>query len=331
MDRARQEITIKKLYRMYRKNMLNFDLLIQRKGGIWNRNKKALLVDTILIDSEIPPIYAIRNKDKNFTILDGKQRLTSLFDFIDSSFKMPKTIKTNTSVPKVISEEISNKKFKEFPTEIKNKILNYKLEIKYTTNSDENEIKDLFYRLNNGTPLKSIELIRVTIPTDVLKFTESIAETPFFQKIKFSPMQRRRNFDKKVILNCLMLIENYNSGLGDKDVAAYARTLTDKSLKDTLKAKMENTCHYLNEVFINSDKLLTKITVPLMFKMAYMIQDKKLAITHEEFLDWATKFFTTPPIEYKETLNKGTSLKANVQKRIEIVENDFTLTFNRKF
>lgn len=85
--------TVKNLKSMYDgKNTLQMDHAIQRQSGQWDgdRLKKSLLIHSILANYPVPPIYclkeAVNEKDYSYSILDGKQRLTTTFDYIDGRY-----------------------------------------------------------------------------------------------------------------------------------------------------------------------------------------------------------------------------------------------------
>jgi hypothetical protein len=58
-----------------------------QRGEVWNNKSKSELIISILINVFIPPI--IVNKTNNrYDVIDGKQRLTSIYQFIDNEFPL---------------------------------------------------------------------------------------------------------------------------------------------------------------------------------------------------------------------------------------------------
>lgn len=53
----------------------------QREKSLWTDEKKSLLIDSILRDIDIPKLYFNILKDKNIEVIDGQQRLWSIWDF----------------------------------------------------------------------------------------------------------------------------------------------------------------------------------------------------------------------------------------------------------
>ena len=52
----------------------------------WGRDKVEKLVESLLRGFPIPPIYTCRNKDNQLEILDGQQRVMSLFFYYIGAF-----------------------------------------------------------------------------------------------------------------------------------------------------------------------------------------------------------------------------------------------------
>ena len=76
------------------KDTLNFNHPIQRKGGVWSIDAASSLIHSILMNSlyPIPSLYCLKEMNEKgkytYSILDGKQRLTNIFSFIDSNFAL---------------------------------------------------------------------------------------------------------------------------------------------------------------------------------------------------------------------------------------------------
>mgnify|MGYP000796076836 FL=1 len=122
---------IRTLQKWYATKTLRFDLPIQRAEGQWNVLQKSLLVHSILADFPIPPLYLIKYKEEDNSVmyqaLDGKQRCTSLFEFIAGHYKL------HSSTPEVIIDgktiELADKEYKDLSDDVKDLILGYRFNI----------------------------------------------------------------------------------------------------------------------------------------------------------------------------------------------------------
>ena len=74
---------------------IKLDPPYQRAGGVWNIEKKQLLIDSLLNDFDIPKIYFhsyTRNQETNsefsHSVIDGRQRLEAIWEFIEGRFSL---------------------------------------------------------------------------------------------------------------------------------------------------------------------------------------------------------------------------------------------------
>ena len=58
----------------------------QRQPNLWPVDKKRLLIDSILRDIDIPKLYFNNTKEGGFEVVDGQQRLWTIWEFIDDEY-----------------------------------------------------------------------------------------------------------------------------------------------------------------------------------------------------------------------------------------------------
>src|SRR5260221_12856856 len=90
-----QHSNILSLYADKDQIMMNPDY--QRQGEIWSKEKRQLLVDSIINRYDIPKLYfhklnreQIKESGKTYAVIDGRQRLEAMFDFMDGKFELSK-------------------------------------------------------------------------------------------------------------------------------------------------------------------------------------------------------------------------------------------------
>ena len=122
----------------------------QRKY-VWTNRLASLLIESILLNIPIPPCYFSQNEDFELDVIDGQQRIFSIFRFMDN--KLPLT-------GLGVISEINGKKFYELDAKLRKKIETHTLRSVIITNDSHPEIQfDVFERLNTHTmPLNAQEL-----------------------------------------------------------------------------------------------------------------------------------------------------------------------------
>lgn len=132
-------------------------------------------------------------------ILDGKQRLTTIFDFIDGRY--PLDMETPSVTIDDAVYELGGKYFTDLDIECQQELLRFKFTIYGFEDADDNLIEEIFFRLNNSTPLSKPHKAMPLCGVENAKFIKSILSDRFFSEIcQFSALQRRKSDDMCTLL-----------------------------------------------------------------------------------------------------------------------------------
>lgn len=329
--------TIKNLKSMYDgKHTLQMDHVIQRQSGQWDgdRLKKSLLIHSILANYPVPPVYclkeAISDKDYSYSILDGKQRLTTTFDFIDGRYPL------DTETPAVIIDdtvyELGGKYFTDLDIECQQELLRFKFTIYGFEDADDDLIEEIFFRLNNSTPLSKPQKAMPLCGVENAKFIKSILSDRFFSEIcQFSALQRRKSDDMCTLLQGMMLLDNRYEGYEFTSISADEIMRYAASIKNNYSEEQKNRLYdiidYLEKVFPEKDKLLKKINIPIVMLAAdtamgdgYDSLKNLYRVGPMYFRQWFSYFFAECYEDYKQYCSSGSIKKEKTLKRIEIME-----------
>ena len=78
--------------RYFKDQNIDFDVYLPSKGinlqreFVWNLEQKRELINSVLMSKHIPHCAIINTVDEVWQIIDGKQRLSSILNFIDNKF-----------------------------------------------------------------------------------------------------------------------------------------------------------------------------------------------------------------------------------------------------
>jgi hypothetical protein len=129
------------LNRRYEKGRLIISPEWQR-GYVWDERRASLLIESFLIDLPVPVIYLATNEDGKHEVIDGLQRLKTVFRFFANEFELSKL----ENLP-----NLEGKKFKDLDLETQDKLENSTLR---TFELDQSVSKEMmftiFKRLNTG-------------------------------------------------------------------------------------------------------------------------------------------------------------------------------------
>jgi hypothetical protein len=83
------DYSVEYIYDLIQKGKIVLEVPFQRKQ-IWKTDKASSLVESIIMNVPIPPLYFSEEDDGKWLVLDGLQRLSSIKDFYNNSFALNK-------------------------------------------------------------------------------------------------------------------------------------------------------------------------------------------------------------------------------------------------
>jgi hypothetical protein len=174
-----------------------------QRNEVWSKAAQVALIDTILHNIPMPKIYiksVIREEQTYRVVIDGQQRLTAILAFMENKLKL--------KTPYILFLEYNGLTFAEFPEIIKNRVLQYKVDFNEIVNPTDDELRDLYARVNKYTvQLNKQELRRADFPGEFLSLAEKLSDLDFFVDNKFfSAGQKRRMLDVEYIEELLALL-----------------------------------------------------------------------------------------------------------------------------
>lgn len=54
----------------------------------WNRSQQSRLIESVIMNVPIPPVFLAEDKPGQYVVLDGRQRLTALYEYLSNNFKL---------------------------------------------------------------------------------------------------------------------------------------------------------------------------------------------------------------------------------------------------
>lgn len=128
-----------------------------QREEVINLSKSSSIIESILLDIKLPPIFIYKRKDGISEVIDGQQRLLSILGYMGEPFSDDRGERIYSKKDKFklkdlrVLNELNGKKFSELDTKLQDKIYDFNLSIvtiDEERNPNFNPI-DLFIRLNN--------------------------------------------------------------------------------------------------------------------------------------------------------------------------------------
>lgn len=188
---------ISTLHRKYKNGELILDPEFQR-NFVWDNVKSSNLIESILLKIPIPIIFTFEDEEKE-EVIDGQQRLTAIFSFIDGKYPDGKEFKL--SKLKILSE-LAGKRFKDLDESLQKQIWNRGLPLIHIQESSQEDVKfEMFERLNtNITRLNAQELRNCMYRGPYNELIKKLAAKPDFQEILNKHIYSKRMLDSELVL-----------------------------------------------------------------------------------------------------------------------------------
>jgi hypothetical protein len=187
-----------------------------QRGPVWKDQQRQLLVDSIFTGYDIPKIY-LRYLGPNgvhqYEVADGQQRLTAIFLFYDDQLPVG-TIAGNKT-------EFTGCVYSALPDKFKKQFLAFELTTSIVHDATNEQVRELFARLQKGSKLTPPEL-RNSMPSTLGDIIRAMAVTHKFFKLGPFPFERHYTDD---LLAHAFAIELYGGSRDSKapDLAAMYR------------------------------------------------------------------------------------------------------------
>lgn len=243
---------IESLYNKQKRGKLILQPDFQRQY-VWDTTKASKLIESAILQIPLPIIYLSEEKDGKEYVIDGQQRLTSFFSFIDGTFPDGKLFKLSGLN---VFSELNGKKFSELEAELQDKIRYYQIRtITFQKDSSEDLKFEIFERLNTGSvQLNDQELRNCLYRGNFNVALKEMAADPDFMYILGLKTSDKRMKDKELVLRFCAFHHktylNYKAPIRNflNLEAQEKRNISDKELTE-LKAAFKNSCQIIKSIF----------------------------------------------------------------------------------
>ena len=329
LKKANLQWSAKGLTKQIQKGTITFDNAIQR-GYVWDITRKSLLIHSMIESYPVPPFYAAKDGDY-YDMLDGKQRSDAISGYINNKYEL-------TGVPEVVMEnkesmDINGITFEKLPEELQDRIKEYSLTAYYFDGITDEEINELFFRLNNGKPLSAIELTRVKA-----KSLETIKEIGKHQIFNSALTEKALNkyTNEDIVIKSWAILNTESPNFETKNIRPLLQdaevTQEQAQVINVVYDKILQTYTTLVNTVDKQDakvakRLLTRThLVSVIPTVANLIKNETWDT--EQFTGWVRRFFAgtrsaTINDQYNEAARNSSGKVESIRKRLEVIEEDF--------
>jgi hypothetical protein len=216
---------------------VDLEPVYQRKGKIWSARDKQYLIDSIINGFDVPKIYVadftilnsgLNPSKKKYAVIDGKQRLLTIFGFFDGEFTLATDFEYMEDPLLPLAGLAYQDLVKNYPR-IARRFDNMSLTVMSVITDDESKINELFVRLNTSKPLTGSELRNAMTGTVPEIIRDLVMHEFFTSRVRFAT---NRSQDKNMAAK-LLLIEHRGALIDTKKAQLDALVVETNDAEET--------------------------------------------------------------------------------------------------
>ncbi len=195
------DYSVQYLYDLIKRGKIILEVPFQR-NMIWKYDKASALIESVIMNVPIPPLYFAEEENGNWLVLDGLQRLSSIKNYYDNEFALTKL---------EVLCELNKLKYKDLPPKSKSLLDDGMLRVNVIKKDSHADIKyDIFMRLNRGAVTLNYQELRNCMYRGRLNDAakELCKENNDFLKILHLKKPHQRYLDVEFIIRYFAISDN---------------------------------------------------------------------------------------------------------------------------
>lgn len=206
------DFTLEVLHQKWRND--DFEIPPFQRGYVWKQPQASKLIESFLLGLPVPPIFLFTSKDDaRQLVVDGQQRLKTIFYYFDGTFGEPIGDKKTVFRLKGLSEEspFYNRTFEELTERDQRRLKNAVLRsfiIQQLDPNDDTSVYHVFERLNTGgTALSNQEVRNCVYRGSFNDLLHQLNIHPSWRTLLGAPKPDSRKKDIELILRFFSLLD----------------------------------------------------------------------------------------------------------------------------
>ncbi len=181
-----------------------------QRDDVWGLKRKAELVESVLMGLPLPIFYFNQDKYGRLIVVDGRQRLSALFEYMDDQFALQDLN---------VLPQLDGKKFSDLPPVTAGKLEDYQIQAHVILPPTPDRIKfDIFDRVNRGgVQLNKQEIRNALYQGKATELLKRLASCDEFLSATGGAFENERRMKDKYILTRFLTFYLFKAGLIQND------------------------------------------------------------------------------------------------------------------
>ena len=284
--------TVNQLCEQKKAELLRADPEYQR-GAVWSRVQKQMFVDSLMRGYSIPAFYfhireiqvdGMVSPNVHKYIIDGQQRINAITEYIENSFPLLDPKEDGFRFPNFVKEaecEWAGQRYEELSSDLQQQLREQEVVVYEIITDNENEVRDLFIRLQAGTPLTPQDK-RDAWPGNFTEFVLEAggkADVPkWYGWDLFLSNKKGESPRRQLVAQCYMLYHNVVKNnqfcdLKSKDLDKFYHEHIDFDKRSIEAKEFKHVCDDLQQEFDGEPPLIAQHLMHLILLMTSLRKD----------------------------------------------------------
>lgn len=216
----------------------------QRHANLWGDDRKTSLIESILLKIPIPSLYVSEDKDGNYAVVDGLQRMSAIAHFVDVDAlndALGTTLKPLALSAKGLRsfQDLKGKTFNELERPLQRRILETELMVHVIRSGTPGAVKfNIFSRINEGgLPLTAQEIRNAIYPGRWRDEIRKLVDSDEFKEATEGKIQAKRMEDMELMLRAVAIHHQREPRPNDQNLEDYLNAFVEKECQHWDDAK----------------------------------------------------------------------------------------------
>jgi hypothetical protein len=307
-----------------------------QRDFIWEPAKQSKFIESLLMRLPLPVFYLAENNDGRTIVVDGLQRLMTIFRYINNVFALKGL--------KGFSTEFNNRKFEDLPPKYQNYIEDTQLILYLIDNKVPVQAQlDIFERVNSGERLTRQQMRNCIYIGKGTKWLKEMSNHDLFLKATSKSINSKTMRDRECINRyCgfkLLGIKEYNGDMDDflAKTLLHMNTLDDGDLnilKDKFILSLKNNISVFGQHAFRKHDPQTQyrsiINISLFDVYSVILSNHSEQDVNNKKEEIRDSFYELiKDNDFHNSISLGTNGRKQVSIRFELVENEINRIFKR--
>ncbi|CAA0229673.1 DUF262 domain-containing protein [Acinetobacter baumannii] len=215
-------MTISKLLDRLENDELQLDPDFQRASNLWDNKRRSRLIESVILKIPLPSFYFNEDDKGNYSVVDGLQRLSAIFQFINSK-ELSRSLRLKIDDLKLTDmqylTDLNGKTYNEIPRHYKRAINELEITSTIIRPSTPDLVRfNIFARLNQGGLAVNGQEIRNAIYPGIWRsHVSKISNSEKFLEYTENKVSKKRLMDHQMVLRVFALFAT-NGKRFDKNI-----------------------------------------------------------------------------------------------------------------